>query len=160
MSLVAGANQIRDRLDNDVGNSGSRRWDSYAGVQAQIPIGDLSTRQAEVHARVDVENHNSSRLMHARPWSAVSTMWCVTWVHAGASMKLPGARWTCPGASWISNGTSSASDIEQLPGIELRKRPAQRRELAPQCTDRLSERPDPTGSDPGHDSGELGHCTQ
>ncbi|WP_419736037.1 TolC family protein [Pseudomonas sp. COR18] len=55
VSLVAGANQIRDRLDNDVGNNGSRRWDSYAGVQVQIPIGDLSTRQAEVHARVDVE---------------------------------------------------------------------------------------------------------
>ncbi|MGP0014706.1 TolC family protein, partial [Pseudomonas sp.] len=56
VSLVAGANQIRDRTDNDLGNVGSRRWDSYAGVQVQIPIGDLSTRQAEVHARVDVEN--------------------------------------------------------------------------------------------------------
>ncbi|WP_248803120.1 TolC family protein [Pseudomonas sp. MWU13-2100] len=56
VSLVAGANQIRDRTDNDMGNVGSRRWDSYAGVQVQIPIGDLSTRQAEVHARVDVEN--------------------------------------------------------------------------------------------------------
>ncbi|NWC13514.1 TolC family protein [Pseudomonas gingeri NCPPB 3146 = LMG 5327] len=56
VSLVAGANQIRDRFDNDTSNGGSRRWDSYAGVQVQIPIGDLSTRQAEVHARVDVEN--------------------------------------------------------------------------------------------------------
>ncbi|EPL15937.1 TolC family protein [Pseudomonas sp. CF161] len=56
VSLVAGANQIRDRYDNDNGNGSGRRWDSYAGVQVQIPIGDLSTRQAEVHARVDVEN--------------------------------------------------------------------------------------------------------
>ncbi|WP_439899967.1 TolC family protein [Pseudomonas gingeri] len=56
VSLVAGANQIRDSFNNDSGNGGSRRWDSYAGVQVQIPIGDLSTRQAEVHARVDVEN--------------------------------------------------------------------------------------------------------
>ncbi|RBH56683.1 MULTISPECIES: TolC family protein [Pseudomonas] len=56
VSLIAGANQIRDRTDNDLGNVGSRRWDSYAGVQVQIPIGDLSTRQAEVHARIDVEN--------------------------------------------------------------------------------------------------------
>ena len=56
VSLVAGANQVRNRYDNDGGNGAGRTWDSYAGVQVQIPIGDLSTRQAEVHARVDVEN--------------------------------------------------------------------------------------------------------
>ncbi|MCE4052941.1 TolC family protein [Pseudomonas sp. Au-Pse12] len=56
VSLVAGANQVRNRFDNDTGNGSGRSWDSYAGVQVQIPIGDLSTRQAEVHARVDVEN--------------------------------------------------------------------------------------------------------
>jgi outer membrane protein TolC len=56
VSLVAGANQVRDRYDNNDSNGAGRRWDSYAGVQVQIPIGDLSTRQAEVHARVDVEN--------------------------------------------------------------------------------------------------------
>lgn len=56
VSLVAGANQVRNRYDNDGGNGTGRTWDSYAGVQVQIPIGDLSTRQAEVHARVDVEN--------------------------------------------------------------------------------------------------------
>jgi len=56
VSLVAGANQVRNRFDNDTGNGSGRNWDSYAGVQVQIPIGDLSTRQAEVHARVDVEN--------------------------------------------------------------------------------------------------------
>ncbi|MCT0714850.1 TolC family protein, partial [Pseudomonas aeruginosa] len=33
-----------------------RSWDSYAGVQVEIPIGDLSRRQAEVRAQVDVEN--------------------------------------------------------------------------------------------------------
>jgi outer membrane protein TolC len=56
VDLVAGANQIRAATDNDNGSSNNRRWDSYAGVQVQIPIGDISTRQAEVHARVDVEN--------------------------------------------------------------------------------------------------------
>ncbi len=56
VSLVAGANQTRSRYDNDTSNGSDRRWDSYAGVQVQIPIGDLSTRQAEVHARVNVEN--------------------------------------------------------------------------------------------------------
>lgn len=56
VDLVAGANQVRDAYNNDNGNTHNRRWDSYAGVQVQIPIGDISTRQAEVHARVDVEN--------------------------------------------------------------------------------------------------------
>ncbi|OHW41425.1 TolC family protein [Pseudomonas sp. 06C 126] len=56
VDLVGGANQIRANTDNDAGNTSNRRWDSYAGVQVRIPIGDISTRQAEVRARVDVEN--------------------------------------------------------------------------------------------------------
>ncbi|ROM49993.1 TolC family protein [Pseudomonas rhodesiae] len=56
VDLVAGANQIRDTYNNDAGSSNNRTWDSYAGVQVQIPIGDISTRQAEVRARVNVED--------------------------------------------------------------------------------------------------------
>lgn len=56
VDLVAGANQVRDNYNNDAGNSNNRTWDSYAGVQVQIPIGDISTRQAEVRARVNVED--------------------------------------------------------------------------------------------------------
>ena len=56
VDLVAGANQVRDNYNNDAGSSNNRTWDSYAGVQVQIPIGDLSTRQAEVRARVNVED--------------------------------------------------------------------------------------------------------
>ncbi|MFC6301096.1 TolC family protein [Pseudomonas sp. CCM 7893] len=56
VDLIAGGNQFRDAYNNDSGNTNTRRWDSYAGIQVQIPIGDISTRQAEVHARVDVEN--------------------------------------------------------------------------------------------------------
>ncbi|QIH08199.1 MULTISPECIES: TolC family protein [unclassified Pseudomonas] len=55
VSLVAGANQVRNRYDNDSGNGSRRNWDSYAGVQVQIPIGDPKTRQQEVQARVAVE---------------------------------------------------------------------------------------------------------
>ncbi|WP_433771023.1 TolC family protein [Pseudomonas putida] len=53
VSLVAGANQLYGRYDNAIGSA--RAWDSYAGVQLQIPIGDLSGRQAETHARINVE---------------------------------------------------------------------------------------------------------
>jgi len=53
LSLVTGANQLNGRADSGIG--ARRTWDSYAGVQLEIPIGDLSTRQAEVHARVNVE---------------------------------------------------------------------------------------------------------
>ncbi len=56
VDLVAGANQVRDANDSDNGRTHNRNWDSYAGVQVQIPIGDISTRQAEVRARVDVED--------------------------------------------------------------------------------------------------------
>jgi outer membrane protein TolC len=56
VDLVAGANQIRNAYNNDNGNTNNRTWDSYAGVQVQIPIGDISTRQAEVRARVNVED--------------------------------------------------------------------------------------------------------
>ena len=56
VDLVAGANQIRANTDNDAGRTNNRTWDSYAGVQVQIPIGDISTRQAEVRARVNVED--------------------------------------------------------------------------------------------------------
>jgi outer membrane protein TolC len=56
VDLVTGASQIRTITSNDSGYSNNRRWDSYVGVQVQIPIGDISTRQAEVRARVDLEN--------------------------------------------------------------------------------------------------------
>jgi len=56
VDLVTGANQIRANTDNNAGRSNNRTWDSYAGVQVQIPIGDISTRQAEVRARVNVED--------------------------------------------------------------------------------------------------------
>ncbi|MBO0494778.1 TolC family protein [Pseudomonas sp. Marseille-Q1929] len=56
VDLVAGANQLRDAYNNDNGSGNNRTWNSYAGVQVQIPIGDISTRQAEVRARVNVQD--------------------------------------------------------------------------------------------------------
>lgn len=56
VSLVAGAHQVNGRYDYASGSG--RTWDSYAGVQLEIPIGDLSTRQAEVHARIRVETQD------------------------------------------------------------------------------------------------------
>ena len=56
LDLVAGANHIRAATDNENNHNNNRTWDSYAGVQVQIPIGDISTRQAEVRARVNVED--------------------------------------------------------------------------------------------------------
>ena len=53
VSLVGGASQIRDR--NTLSGS-ARTWENYVGIQVEIPIGDLSTRQAEVQAQVNVRN--------------------------------------------------------------------------------------------------------
>nr|WP_236124221.1 TolC family protein [Pseudomonas cichorii] len=58
VSLIGGASQVRDRIQNDFGPGTTRTWEGYAGIQVDIPIGDLSRRQAEVRARVDVENQD------------------------------------------------------------------------------------------------------
>ncbi|WP_420849767.1 TolC family protein [Photorhabdus heterorhabditis] len=54
VSLVGRTSQVRDRT----GSNSSRNWENYAGVQVEIPIGDLSQRQAEVRAQVDVQNQD------------------------------------------------------------------------------------------------------
>ncbi|WP_256701312.1 TolC family protein [Caballeronia sordidicola] len=56
VSLVGGASQVRDRFSSDFGSFSDRRWEGYVGVQVQIPIGDLTSRQTEVHAKGDVDN--------------------------------------------------------------------------------------------------------
>ncbi|MEQ4454432.1 TolC family protein [Kosakonia sp. YIM B13605] len=53
VSLVGGATQQRNRAAR---GDGSRNWDNYVGVQVAIPIGDMTARQAEVQAQVNVKN--------------------------------------------------------------------------------------------------------
>lgn len=60
LSLVGGATQVRDRYPTSAGNDNNRSWEGYAGIQVDIPIGDLSRRQAEVRARVAVESQEIS----------------------------------------------------------------------------------------------------
>nr|WP_019364796.1 TolC family protein [Pseudomonas luteola] len=56
VSLIGGATQVRDHYSTDDGKFASRAWEGYAGIQVDVPIGDLSRKQAEVHARVNVDN--------------------------------------------------------------------------------------------------------
>lgn len=65
VSLVGGATQIRDQYPNGADYESTRSWEGYAGIQVDIPIGDLSRRQAEVRAEVDVETQDI-RLIDAR----------------------------------------------------------------------------------------------
>lgn len=53
VSLVAGANQVRDRFERT--STSARSWERYAGVHLQIPVGDLASRQSRVNAQVGVE---------------------------------------------------------------------------------------------------------
>ncbi|MDN2488279.1 TolC family protein [Kosakonia sacchari] len=53
VSLVGGATQQRNRAAR---GDGARNWDNYVGVQVEIPIGDMTARQAEVQAQVNVQN--------------------------------------------------------------------------------------------------------
>ncbi|OHR90200.1 MULTISPECIES: TolC family protein [Pseudomonas] len=65
LSLVGGATQVRDHYPTPHGRAIDRTWEGYAGIQIEIPIGDLSRRQAEVRAQVAVENQ-AIRLTEAR----------------------------------------------------------------------------------------------
>ncbi|CUJ76276.1 type I secretion outer membrane protein%2C TolC family [Achromobacter sp. 2789STDY5608621] len=56
VSLMGGASQGRTRRSSHSEAVSDRHWDSYVGVQVQIPLGDLSARQAEVHAKADADN--------------------------------------------------------------------------------------------------------
>ena len=55
VSLVGGAEQQRN---SSAQNTASRTWNNYVGIQVEIPLGDLSRRQAEVQARVRVKNQS------------------------------------------------------------------------------------------------------
>ncbi len=65
ISLVGGASQVRDRYPTDGGRETKRTWEGYIGIQVDIPISDISQRQAEIRARVDVESQDI-RLSEAR----------------------------------------------------------------------------------------------
>jgi len=62
VSLVGAASQVRDR---SAAGSSLPSWQRYVGVQVEIPLGDLSSRQAELRAQVDQRNQEL-RLEEAR----------------------------------------------------------------------------------------------
>ncbi len=49
LSLVGGTSQYRSS------SSETRNWENYVGIQLDIPIGDMTRKQAEVQAKVDVQ---------------------------------------------------------------------------------------------------------
>ncbi len=51
LALVGGASQVRERWQ---GTRAQRRWESYAGLQLEVPFGDSTARQRQVHAEVAV----------------------------------------------------------------------------------------------------------
>lgn len=63
VSLIAGASQQRDFHAS--AQARERRWNAYAGLQIEVPIGDLSTRQKLLNARLAVETQ-VIREEHAR----------------------------------------------------------------------------------------------
>lgn len=56
VSLVGGASQLRDRVLGDQSRNLDRQWDKYAGIQVNIPIGDLRPRQNEIRAEIDIKD--------------------------------------------------------------------------------------------------------
>jgi outer membrane protein TolC len=55
VSLVGGANQARDQFSGGYEGRANRNWQSYAGIQIEVPIGNPATRQGEVQAKVNVD---------------------------------------------------------------------------------------------------------
>lgn len=60
VSVVAGLNQMRDHSTGSAGNPKGRVWDSYAGLELQIPIADPASRQAEVRAQVGLQTQHEA----------------------------------------------------------------------------------------------------
>lgn len=58
LSLIGAATQARSRYPGERGYASDHTREGYAGLQVEIPIGDLSRRQAEVRARVNVETQD------------------------------------------------------------------------------------------------------
>ncbi|MDR2031659.1 MAG: TolC family protein, partial [Azoarcus sp.] len=58
VSLIGGSSQVRDRYPSESGYRTDHSWENRAGIKIDIPFGDLSRRQAEVHARVNVRNQD------------------------------------------------------------------------------------------------------
>lgn len=56
VSLIGGASQSRSSPGTEPLHI-NRSWDSYAGLQLTIPIGDLSARKQVVSAQVALQNH-------------------------------------------------------------------------------------------------------
>jgi outer membrane protein TolC len=55
VSLVGGASQSHNRPGSEQQRFG-KRWDSYAGLQLTVPIGDLNARHRVVQAQVSLQN--------------------------------------------------------------------------------------------------------
>ncbi|MDR2852006.1 MAG: TolC family protein [Burkholderiaceae bacterium] len=60
ISLVGSASKGRNLNTGATVSSSSRNWDGYAGVQVEIPFGDLSRKQQEVTASVESEKQKVS----------------------------------------------------------------------------------------------------
>lgn len=58
VSLVGGANQTRRSPAADNDRNAGRDWGSYAGIEVNIPIGDLSARRAVAGAQVALQEHD------------------------------------------------------------------------------------------------------
>ncbi|MGV8920026.1 MAG: TolC family protein [Pseudomonas sp.] len=58
LSLVGGASQARNRHIGTQTRQSADRWGSYVGIELEIPLGDLSARQALVRAQVDVQDQS------------------------------------------------------------------------------------------------------
>lgn len=67
LSLVAGAAEDRQRNSSNAQQRQDRRWNAYAGVQLDIPIGDPAQRQRRVHAQVAVDTQ-ALQQAEARQW--------------------------------------------------------------------------------------------
>lgn len=53
VSLVGGVSQLQNRFGSSE-HANDRRWDAYAGVQVEIPLGTSGQRRDEVHARISI----------------------------------------------------------------------------------------------------------
>ena len=108
VSLVGGANQARDQFSGGYEGRANRNWQSYAGIQIEVPIGNPPRAKAKCRRKSTWTPRLSASRKRSSNWSARWQMRSAMYGRAGASTRLPGAHATCRERNWSLNAKLQA----------------------------------------------------
>ena len=118
VSLVGGANQARDQFSGGYEGRANRNWQSYAGIQIEVPIGNPPRAKAKCRRKSTWTPRLSASRKRSSNWSARWQMRSAMYGRAGASTRLPGAHATCRKKLEFER-EAPGGPLQQLSGAQL-----------------------------------------